>query len=184
MHIRDGSTDKLLPSVPWMALVFLAKAFSISTHSVWNSLTAILVSIWRSFKCTFKSRAAWHCFQWMWTLCLVSATEHLWFPCDTWPYTNLFWLIDWLIDWLLITNWLLLISKLLSVWYVVATDRHLMCQCRDLAVALRKKLGDWFRVVQLLQTGSFGDDQQMEEACSAIGDYYADRQKWFLPLLI
>jgi len=47
-------------------------------------------------------------------------------------------------------------------------------------VALRKKLGDWFRVVQLLQTGSFGDDQQMEEACSAIGDYYADRQKWYL----
>lgn len=47
-------------------------------------------------------------------------------------------------------------------------------------MALRKKLGDWFRVVQLLQTGSFGDDQQMEEACSAIGDYYADRQKWFL----
>ena len=60
----------------------------------------------------------------------------------------------------------------------------LLCQCRDLAVALRKKLGDWFRVVQLLQTGSFGDDQQMEEACCAIGDYYADRQKWFLPLPI
>jgi len=60
-----------------------------------------------------------------------------------------------------------------------------MCFCRDLAVALRKKLGDWFRVVQLLQTGSFGDDQQMEEACSAIGDYYADRQKWcFLPLIL
>ena len=60
-----------------------------------------------------------------------------------------------------------------------------MCHCRDLAVALRKKLGDWFRVVQLLQTGSFGDDQQMEEACSAIGDYYADRQKWFhLPLIL
>ena len=45
-------------------------------------------------------------------------------------------------------------------------------------MALRKKLGDWFRVVQLLQTGSFGDDQQMEEACGAVGDYYADRQKW------
>lgn len=49
---------------------------------------------------------------------------------------------------------------------------------RDLAVALRKKLGDWFRVVQLLKTGSGGDDVQLEEAWNAIGDYYADRQKW------
>ncbi|ELT97636.1 hypothetical protein CAPTEDRAFT_160931 [Capitella teleta] len=49
---------------------------------------------------------------------------------------------------------------------------------RDLAVSLRKKLGDWFRVVQLLKTGSGGDDQQLEEAWNAIGDYYADRQKW------
>lgn len=49
---------------------------------------------------------------------------------------------------------------------------------RDLAVGLRKKLGDWFRVVQLLKTGSGGDDQQLEEAWNAIGDYYADRQKW------
>ena len=49
---------------------------------------------------------------------------------------------------------------------------------RDLAVALRKKLGDWFRVVQLLKTGSGGDDQALEEAWNAIGDYYADRQKW------
>lgn len=50
---------------------------------------------------------------------------------------------------------------------------------RDLAVALRKKLGDWFRVVQLLKTGSGGDDVQLEEAWNAIGDYYADRQKWY-----
>jgi hypothetical protein len=50
---------------------------------------------------------------------------------------------------------------------------------RDLAVSLRKKLGDWFRVVQLLKTGSGGDDVQLEEAWNAIGDYYADRQKWY-----
>ncbi|XP_070533961.1 WD repeat-containing protein 35-like isoform X2 [Ptychodera flava] len=50
---------------------------------------------------------------------------------------------------------------------------------RDLAVNLRVKLGDWFRVVQLLKTGSGGgDDQQLEQAWNAIGDYYADRQKW------
>ena len=55
----------------------------------------------------------------------------------------------------------------------------LLCACRDLAVNLRKKLGDWFRVVQLLKTGSGGDDQQLEEAWNQIGDYYADRQKWW-----
>lgn len=50
---------------------------------------------------------------------------------------------------------------------------------RDLAVDLRLKLGDWFRVVQLLKTGGAGgDDQLLEQAWNAIGDYYADRQKW------
>ncbi|EDO46375.1 predicted protein [Nematostella vectensis] len=50
---------------------------------------------------------------------------------------------------------------------------------RDLAVDLRLKLGDWFRVVQLLKTGGAGgDDQMLEQAWNAIGDYYADRQKW------
>ncbi|XP_066268365.1 WD repeat-containing protein 35-like isoform X1 [Branchiostoma lanceolatum] len=50
---------------------------------------------------------------------------------------------------------------------------------RDLAVNLRVKLGDWFRVVQLLKTGSGGgEDVLLEQAWNAIGDYYADRQKW------
>ena len=55
--------------------------------------------------------------------------------------------------------------------------------CSDLAVALRKKLGDWFRVVQLLKTGAGGDDTALEEAWNAIGDYYADRQKWSVSTL-
>jgi len=47
----------------------------------------------------------------------------------------------------------------------------------DLALAMRKKLGDWFRVLQLLQAGAgaSSDDAQMEEAWNAVGDYYADR---------
>nr|CAB3267696.1 WD repeat-containing protein 35 [Phallusia mammillata] len=50
---------------------------------------------------------------------------------------------------------------------------------RDLAIELRMKLGDWFRVVQLLKSGSGGsDDKQLIRAWNAIGDYYADRQKW------
>ena len=50
---------------------------------------------------------------------------------------------------------------------------------RDLAVDLRVKLGDWFKVVQLLKTGGgAGDDTILIQAWNAIGDYYADRQKW------
>ena len=32
--------------------------------------------------------------------------------------------------------------------------------CRDLAVELRMKLGDWFRVVQLLKSGGGGGEDQ------------------------
>ncbi|XP_010877761.2 WD repeat-containing protein 35 isoform X1 [Esox lucius] len=50
---------------------------------------------------------------------------------------------------------------------------------RDLAISLRIKLGDWFRVLQLLKTGSGDcDDALLEQAHNAIGDYFADRQKW------
>uniref|UniRef100_A0A8D1X841 WD repeat-containing protein 35 n=1 Tax=Sus scrofa TaxID=9823 RepID=A0A8D1X841_PIG len=49
----------------------------------------------------------------------------------------------------------------------------------DLAIGLRLKLGDWFRVLQLLKTGSgAADDSLLEQAHNAIGDYFADRQKW------
>ncbi|KAM6912965.1 WD repeat-containing protein 35 [Xenentodon cancila] len=50
---------------------------------------------------------------------------------------------------------------------------------RDLAINLRIKLGDWFRVLQLLKSGSGDcDDALLKQAYNAIGDYYADRQKW------
>ncbi len=39
---------------------------------------------------------------------------------------------------------------------------------RDLAVAMRKRLGDWFKVVQLLKTGSGGNDAEMEEAYNEV----------------
>eukprot|EP00002_Diphylleia_rotans_P007172 TRINITY_DN1668_c0_g1_i5.p1 TRINITY_DN1668_c0_g1~~TRINITY_DN1668_c0_g1_i5.p1 ORF type:complete len:840 (+),score=196.96 TRINITY_DN1668_c0_g1_i5:209-2728(+) len=49
---------------------------------------------------------------------------------------------------------------------------------KDLAIDLRMRLGDWFRVVQLLQSGG-GEDTLMKRAWNEIGDYYADRQKWY-----
>nr|CCC90607.1 unnamed protein product [Trypanosoma congolense IL3000] len=48
---------------------------------------------------------------------------------------------------------------------------------KDLALELRYRLGDWFRVVQLVQEGG-GDESHMKRAWENIGDFYADRQKW------
>eukprot|EP00771_Trimastix_marina_P000022 gnl/Trimastix_PCT/1017.p1 GENE.gnl/Trimastix_PCT/1017~~gnl/Trimastix_PCT/1017.p1 ORF type:complete len:1177 (-),score=415.03 gnl/Trimastix_PCT/1017:129-3659(-) len=47
----------------------------------------------------------------------------------------------------------------------------------DLAIQLRIKLGDWFRVMQMLKT-SRGDDELYARAHNEIGEYFADRQKW------
>lgn len=60
-----------------------------------------------------------------------------------------------------------------------AERMYLNMDRRDLAIGLRLKLGDWFRVLQLLKTGSgAADDSLLEQAHNAIGDYFADRQKW------
>ena len=48
---------------------------------------------------------------------------------------------------------------------------------KDLAIDLRMRLGDWFRVLQLVQSGA-GDDALQTAAWNKIGHYYADRQKW------
>lgn len=51
---------------------------------------------------------------------------------------------------------------------------------RDLAISLRIKLGDWFRVLQLLRIASGDcDDALLEQAYNGVGDYFADRQKWY-----
>uniref|UniRef100_A0A2K5RB88 WD repeat-containing protein 35 n=2 Tax=Cebus imitator TaxID=2715852 RepID=A0A2K5RB88_CEBIM len=60
-----------------------------------------------------------------------------------------------------------------------AERMYLEMDRRDLALGLRLKLGDWFRVFHLLKTGSGdADDSLLEQANNAIGDYFADRQKW------
>lgn len=48
----------------------------------------------------------------------------------------------------------------------------------DLAIGLRKTLGDWFKVLQLLKSGSTGSDVEMREAWKFIGQFFADRSKW------
>lgn len=46
---------------------------------------------------------------------------------------------------------------------------------KDLAIDLRVRLGDWFRVIQLAHGGN---EDLLQQAWSSIGDYYADRGKW------
>ncbi|CAF4041793.1 unnamed protein product [Adineta steineri] len=49
---------------------------------------------------------------------------------------------------------------------------------KDLAYQLRRKLGDWFRVVQILQSGTVASDAMQNEAWNELGDFYYDRQQW------
>ncbi|KAJ0181825.1 hypothetical protein K1T71_002547 [Dendrolimus kikuchii] len=49
---------------------------------------------------------------------------------------------------------------------------------RDLAIALRKRLGHWFRVVELLKMSASTTEAQVKHAYTSIGDYYIDRQNW------
>lgn len=49
---------------------------------------------------------------------------------------------------------------------------------RDLAIALRTTLCDWFRVVQLYRLASGISDQQMENAYREIGNHFANLRVW------
>ncbi|CAK1549882.1 unnamed protein product [Leptosia nina] len=49
---------------------------------------------------------------------------------------------------------------------------------RDLAIGLRKRLGHWFRVVELLKMSVTTTEAQVKQAYSNIGDHYIDRQNW------
>lgn len=48
---------------------------------------------------------------------------------------------------------------------------------KDLALDLRMRLGDWPRVVQLMEQGA-GNDEMLKKAYKNLGDYSAERQKW------
>jgi WD repeat-containing protein 35 len=47
---------------------------------------------------------------------------------------------------------------------------------RDLALSLRASLGEWFKVVQLVQQGG-GDDKLLQNAWNQVGDHFYERQK-------
>lgn len=60
-----------------------------------------------------------------------------------------------------------------------AEQLYLEADRRDLAVALRQRLGDWFRVMQLIKTSpTAGSSAQFDKAFNNIGDYFAERHQW------
>lgn len=67
---------------------------------------------------------------------------------------------------------------------IPAPNKHRECNfCRetdrkDLALDMRMRLGDWHRVLVLLQQVGGGDDAILNMARQRVGDYYADRQRW------
>lgn len=63
--------------------------------------------------------------------------------------------------------------------YDEAEKMYLDMDRRDLAVALRQKLGDYFRVLQLMKMGIGSiSDERAEQIHEKIGDFYAERQNW------
>ena len=52
--------------------------------------------------------------------------------------------------------------------YDEAEKLYLDADMRMLAVRMRKRLGDWFKVVQLLKTGTGGNDKEVEEAYNEV----------------
>ncbi|XKL59501.1 hypothetical protein PGB90_000517 [Kerria lacca] len=59
-----------------------------------------------------------------------------------------------------------------------AENLYLKLDRRDLAIALREKLGDWFKVVELMKTGSITSDSQLTKAWFNIGEFFMDRRQW------
>lgn len=52
--------------------------------------------------------------------------------------------------------------------YDEAEKLYLEADMGMLAVRMRKRLGDWFKVVQLLKTGTGGNDTEIEEAYNEV----------------
>ncbi len=52
---------------------------------------------------------------------------------------------------------------------------YLECERPDLAIDLRMKFGNWFKVEKLLLAGG-GNDEMLTQSWNKMGDYYSDRQ--------
>lgn len=60
-----------------------------------------------------------------------------------------------------------------------AEELYLKADRKDLAISQREKLGDWFKVVELMRTASITSDSQLNKAWDNIGDYFLERNRWY-----
>jgi WD repeat-containing protein 35 len=59
-----------------------------------------------------------------------------------------------------------------------AERAYLDLERKDLAIDLRIRLGDWFRVSHLVKASGAGDDAMFDKANDNIGEHYFERRKW------
>lgn len=67
-----------------------------------------------------------------------------------------------------------------AIWfnrYDEAEEIYKTIDRRDLALDMRRRLGDWPKVVQLIEQGA-GNDDELKKAFKNLGDYSAERGKW------
>ena len=58
--------------------------------------------------------------------------------------------------------------------YDEAEQHYVDIDRKDLALEMRMKLGDWSKVVQLIESG-VGNDEILKKAYNQLGDYCSDR---------
>lgn len=61
--------------------------------------------------------------------------------------------------------------------YDVAESIYRNMERKDLAINMRVKIGDWFRVLEMVREGS-GYDQTLNKMTNQIGNYYAERLEY------
>ncbi|KAI1714229.1 WD repeat-containing protein 35 [Ditylenchus destructor] len=62
---------------------------------------------------------------------------------------------------------------------IVLIEKNKHPKLWDLTIDMLKKMHDWFRIQQVLQTSSGqGDDLLVQQVWKHVGDYYFERQKW------
>lgn len=61
--------------------------------------------------------------------------------------------------------------------YDAAENIYRNLERNDLAINMRVKIGDWFRVLEMVREGS-GYDETLNKMTNQIGTHYAERLEW------
>ena len=61
--------------------------------------------------------------------------------------------------------------------YDAAESIYRNMERKDLAINMRVRVGDWFRVLEMVREGS-GYDETLNKMTNQLGNYYAERLEW------